>query len=388
MRRRDLLRGALAAAAGLGCRAAPRSTAATPAERLWRDIGQLLWLRVGAPPPPWLGDAVRAGDVGAALVYRSPFQAAALRDRHRALHELAPPDAPLLVCADQEGGRVRLAAPATEWPPMARLGELAARARRPSGAEAVAEQVGRAMGDELAALGFDVDFAPVLDVLVNPRNRVIGDRALAADPRVVALLGGALARGLAAAGILACGKHFPGHGRTDADSHLALPVVTATRAELDAVDLVPFRGVPGLPLVMTAHVAYEALDPGVPATLSRRVVTELLRGELGFAGVVVSDDLEMQAVAARHDPGEAAVLAVTAGCDALLVGRRTFPSSAAGLLRAGERSSALRERIAEAAARVRALKLRAANRRAPRPGLEVVGSEANRTLARLVATEE
>lgn len=214
-----------------------------------------------------------------------------------------------------------LRAPATVWPPMARLGALAARS--PTGAAAavpLAGEIGRAIGDELAALGFDMNFAPVLDVLANAKNRVIGDRAFAATADAVTPLGGAVARGLASAGILCCGKHFPGHGRTDADSHFTLPVVAASRAELDAVELAPFRAmVDRLPLIMTAHVAYLALDPGVPATLSPRVVQGLLRDTLGFRGVVVSDDLEMGAITRHLDVGEAAVRALLAGCDGLLM---------------------------------------------------------------------
>lgn len=184
----------------------------------------------------------------------------------------------------------------------------------------LARAAGRAMGRELAAAGFNCDFAPVLDVDSNPRNPVIGDRSFGSDPRVVASLGMAFARGLEEAGIVPCGKHFPGHGDTALDSHLALPEVGRSLRELRRVELAPFRRAiaAGLPMLMTAHVRYAALDPERPATLSRRILHELLRRELGFRGVLVSDDLSMHALDDAGSIGEAAVAAINAGCDLLL----------------------------------------------------------------------
>jgi len=198
------------------------------------------------------------------------------------------------------------------------MGE-AARALGPDGLRALGEDTGQ----RLAAVGFNLDFAPVLDVDTNPENPIIGARAFgqtAAAARDHAL---AFAAGLAAAGVLPCGKHFPGHGDTDVDSHLALPVLRHDRARLDAVELLPFRGAVAahLPLLMTAHIVYAALDPDLPATLSSRVVPELLRGELGYEGVVVSDDLEMRAIADRFAPEAIAAGAVAADLDLLLVCR-------------------------------------------------------------------
>jgi beta-N-acetylhexosaminidase len=176
------------------------------------------------------------------------------------------------------------------------------------------------MGRELRAVGIDLDFAPVLDVHTNPRNRVIGDRAFADDPARVARLGLALARGLARAGVLSCGKHFPGHGATAGDSHFVLPRVRGPRRTL-APGIAPFaRAARGaLPALMTAHVVYTALDPRRPATLSRAICHDLLRNKLGFRGLLFSDDLEMHAVAGRGRPGRTAVEALLAGCDMLLV---------------------------------------------------------------------
>ena len=196
-----------------------------------------------------------------------------------------------MVAIDHEGGRVlRLGEPFTQFPPAAVVG----RTRNPD----LAYRVGHAMGVELASVGIDLSFAPVLDVHSNPANPVIGDRAFGSDPALVSEMGIALMRGLHDGGVLSCGKHFPGHGDTEKDSHLELPVVRRSRAELEQTELVPFRAAiaAGVPMLMSAHVLYPALDPEHPATLSRAILTDLLRGELHFDGVVASDDLRH----ARH----------------------------------------------------------------------------------------
>ncbi|HWP35663.1 MAG TPA: beta-N-acetylhexosaminidase, partial [Thermodesulfobacteriota bacterium] len=221
---------------------------------------------------------------------------------------------PLLVAVDQEGGPVaRLSAPFTEFPGARALG-LAADER-------LAERVGRATAAELRAVGITVNLAPVVDVLTHPANPVMAGRTFGTDPALVARLGAALVRGLQAGGVAACAKHFPGHGDTDEDSHRTLPVVPHPLERLERVELPPFAAAvaAGVAMVMTAHVLYPALDPDRPATLSARVVEGLLRRRLGFDGVVVSDDLEMAAVAGRFGWEEAVVAAVEAGCDLLLI---------------------------------------------------------------------
>jgi beta-N-acetylhexosaminidase len=224
------------------------------------------------------------------------------------------PDLPLWVSVDQEGGRVaRLKAPFTEWPPMASLGR--------SGDVGLAERFARALAAELRAVGVSLDYAPVLDVHTNPRNPVIGDRALSDNPEEVARLGGAIIRAMQAEGMAACAKHFPGHGDTSADSHLELPLVEHPIERLREVELVPFKAAVEAQVasIMTAHVLLPALDEERPATFSKRIVSGLLRGELKFEGLILSDDLEMKAVADRYDVPAAAVLAVEAGCDGLLM---------------------------------------------------------------------
>src|SRR6058998_1380974 len=251
---------------------------------------------------------------GVILFKRNIRSAEQLRQLVAAIHATGA-GVPPLVALDHEGGRVdRLPHPPfTHFPPMALVGE--------TGDTGLAEAVGRAMGCELRAVGIDLDFAPVLDVWSNPRNRVIGDRAFGTTPRAVVRFALAFARGLARAGVLACGKHFPGHGATVGDSHFVLPRVRRTRRELAATDLFPFAraAAAGIPALMTAHVVVPALDPRRPATVSSRICRDLLRRRLRFRGVLFSDDLEMQAMAGRRRVGRAAVEALRAGCDMLLV---------------------------------------------------------------------
>ena len=207
----------------------------------------------------------------------------------------------------QEGGRVqRVKAPLTVWPAMARVAAV--------GDLAFTEAVGRAMGLEIAALGFNVDYAPVLDVHTNAANPIIGDRAFGSDARAAAAQALAFWRGLESAGVRGCGKHFPGHGDTATDSHLELPRVDADEARLRAVELAPFAAAAEarVPMLMTAHVVYPAID-GEPATMSKRWLGDIARGELGFRGVIVSDDLDMKAVHERWPSREVVRRSLAAG---------------------------------------------------------------------------
>ncbi len=221
---------------------------------------------------------------------------------------------PLLLAIDQEGGRVqRLREPWTVWPAIRRLGEL--------DSEDLVRRMAEAIASELSACGIALDFAPVVDVDTNPKNPIIGDRSFGSDPEHVGRLGAVFVGALQAKGVAACAKHFPGHGDTDMDSHLDLPMVEHSRSRLDAVELVPFRKAIAAKVaaIMTAHIVVRELDENVPATLSPHIVTTLLRGELGYQGVVVADDLEMKAVSANWPFSVSAVLAAQAGCDLLPV---------------------------------------------------------------------
>jgi beta-N-acetylhexosaminidase len=223
-------------------------------------------------------------------------------------------DAPVLI--DQEGGRVaRLRPP--HWraaPPARRFGALLARS------EALAVEATRLNATlialELSDLGITVDCAPVLDVPAPGAHDIVGDRAFSADPAEVIRLGRAMADGLVDGGVLPVIKHVPGHGRAHADSHLDLPVVDADRAALEAVDFAPFRALADLPCAMTAHVLYTALDPDRPATTSATVVAEVIRDWIGFDGLLISDDLSMNAL--EGSLGDRAAAALAAGCDIAL----------------------------------------------------------------------
>jgi beta-N-acetylhexosaminidase len=219
-------------------------------------------------------------------------------------------DAPVLI--DQEGGRVaRLRPPRwREYPAAARIGALG------DDAPAAAEIVSRLIAADLAALGVTVDCLPVLDLPVPGADSVIGDRAYATSPERVAALGRAACDGLLAGGVLPIIKHVPGHGRATVDSHFSCPVVTTPRDALEASDFAPFRALRDMPWAMTAHVVYTAIDDARPATLSPRVIGEIIRGFIGFDGVLLSDDLSMQALGGGL--GERAAGAIAAGCDVVL----------------------------------------------------------------------
>lgn len=236
------------------------------------------------------------------------------------------PEMPAWVSVDQEGGRVaRLKSPFTEWPPMATLGRC--------GDLALAERFARALATEMKAVGVTLDYAPVLDIHTNPKNPVIGDRALAENAEDVAKLGQAIIRVMQAEGVACCGKHFPGHGDTSSDSHLELPLVEHPPERLRDVELLPFRAAieVGVATIMTAHILMPALDENRPATLSKRIVTGMLRESLGYQGVILSDDLEMKAIARDYQVPAAAVLAIEAGCDGVLICSGDWEAQAAAL---------------------------------------------------------
>ena len=336
----------------------------------------------GTSLPDAFARALSEGRRGGAIVFKRNIagelaQVAALVG---AIHAAAG-EAPL-VGIDQEGGRVaRLGAPLLEVPPMRTVASW--------GDVAFAERIARAVGIELAAIGFTIDFAPVLDVNTRSDNPVIGDRAFGDDPDTCARFGAAWIRGLQSAGLLACGKHFPGHGDSSKDSHLDLPVVDRTSDDLGRIDLEPFRAAvaAGVASLMTAHVVYPALDPARPATLSRAACTHL-RDRLGFRAMLISDDLEMRAIAARWPIEDAAVEAIDAGCDALLVCSSDEKQERAleALTRRAEASAGFRARCEQARARVFDARRRATAR--PLDGAaiaRVVGGEQARHVAAEVA---
>jgi beta-N-acetylhexosaminidase len=230
----------------------------------------------------------------------------------RSLWQCASEEPPF-IAIDQEGGRVhRLPAPFTQFPAASAIG-----ARNDPN---LAYQLGHAVAVELAVTGINLNFAPVLDVNSNRQNPIIGDRSFGSDPNRVIAISSAWTRGLKEGGIIPCGKHFPGHGDTDQDSHFDLPVVDKPIEALMAADLPPFAHAcrNGIESLLTAHVRFTSLDPDRPATLSEPIVTGLLRHQLGYDGVIFSDDMEMKAISDNYGLEDAAVLAVRAGVDSLL----------------------------------------------------------------------
>jgi len=300
--------------------------------------------------------------VGGVMLFRpnieNPAQVAALVT---SLRKASPSGAPLVVSTDQEGGRVqRLRAPLTVWPDM---GSVAA-----AGDVQRTRAVGGALGGELAALGIGWNFAPVLDVHTNPQNPVIGNRAFGSRVETVTDHALAFWRGLHDANVLACGKHFPGHGDTHTDSHLELPSVAHGDTRLRSIELAPFAAAvrAGIEALMTAHVVYPAWDASLPATLSRRISHDILRVELGFAGMVVSDDLGMAAVADHHAVETLVVESLLAGVDHFLVREPLERQARAfdALVAAAEGKADVRARVEESARRVARFK---AGLRVPMP---------------------
>ncbi|SCL31086.1 beta-N-acetylhexosaminidase [Micromonospora pallida] len=343
---------------------------------------------VGTTPPPWVRRWLGEGLGSVVLFARNvvdPAQVAALTAALRAER----PD--VVVAIDEEGGDVTRI---ESGPGSSRPGNLALGAVDDV---ALTEEVARDLGAELAAAGVTLDYAPDADVNSNPDNPVIGVRAFGADPALVARHTAAWVRGLQAGGVAACAKHFPGHGDTRVDSHHDLPRITADRARLDANELVPFRAAiaAGVQAVMTGHLVVPALDPDLPATLSRRVLTDLLRDELGFHGVVVTDAVEMRAVAGTYGLVGATVRALAAGADAICVGGEHADEETARRLRDGIVAAVVagdlpEERLAEAAKRVGQLAAWTTTARAARPrytGGNGVGLAAARRAVRVTTDD-
>jgi beta-N-acetylhexosaminidase len=317
----------------------------------------------GIQPPDWLRRRLADGLGGVALFARNiaePVQVATLTAALRAEN----PD--VIVAIDEEAGDVtRLyARVGSPWPGNLALGVI----DDPDLTGRVAYQLGL----DLARAGITLNYAPDADVNSDANNPVIGARAFGADPGLVARHTAAWVRGLQRAGVAAAAKHFPGHGNTSVDSHLDVPVIKASRAELDAVELAPFRAAveAGVLAVMSAHLRVPALDPDLPATLSRRIMTELLRDELGFEGLIVTDGIEMRAISDRFGLERATVLAIAAGADAVCVGGDHADEATAVRLRDAITAAVLagelpEERLADAANRVAKLAAQTAHRARP-----------------------
>lgn len=344
-------------------------------------VGQLL---IGGFEGTEIGDQatrlVQEYQVGGLILYgRNIAGAGQLVTLTNGLKALNGDGIPLFLSIDQEGGGVDRMPPEVRRTPGAYcVGQ--------TGSVPAAQSYGDVLAAECAAFGLNLDFAPVLDVWSNPGNTVIGQRAFSADARTVAGLGPAAARRMMDQGVIPAVKHFPGHGDTAVDSHVGLPVVDKSPEELEETELIPFRaaiqsaGTDGqVPAVMVAHILLTQLDPERPASLSPAVVTGLLREELGFAGAVLTDDLTMGAVTQSYGLGEAAVLAVEAGCDILLVchGQDSVPAVRTALLEAVASGRITAERLDESVYRILRLKTEYAltNEPVSSPDLEALNAQ-------------
>lgn len=279
------------------------------------QIGQLFMIGFdGTTVSPELASFLKEYKPGGVILFSRNLESMAQTVELTQDLQRCSPHSPLLISIDQEGGRVsRLPKGFTIFPPCEVLG----RCRSSELAYAAAATTAK----ELRAVGINMNMSPVLDVNSNPANPVIGDRAFGTTPDVVSELGLATVGGLQDNRVVACGKHFPGHGDTTSDSHKELPIVSATRERLERIEFPPFRHAVtnGVATMMTAHVVYQALDENRPATLSQSIIGRLLREELHYDGVVLTDDLEMHAIIDHYGIGDATIQAIQAGCDMPLI---------------------------------------------------------------------
>ncbi|MCX7977742.1 MAG: beta-N-acetylhexosaminidase [Bdellovibrionaceae bacterium] len=256
-----------------------------------------------------------SNDIGGVVLFgRNLIEPRQVWELCESLRSLNPQlSAPLFIGIDMEGGRVhRLKPPFTQWPPLKRLGDI----DNPT----VSFHFAYGMALELRAIGINLDFAPCVDIFNNPANTVIGDRSIGNNPSLVERHASSLVRGYIKGGIVCCAKHFPGHGHTLADSHYELPIEDLDLKRLHSVELVPFKKVirSKTDLIMTSHILFRRIDPQYPVTLSSRFLQDLLRKELRFKGLIVSDDLDMKALVANFDRNQIPLLALQAGVDILL----------------------------------------------------------------------
>jgi beta-N-acetylhexosaminidase len=365
-----------------------RTATSRTSTTLEQAVGQqfLLTFEGKEAPPKQFLDLLRRYHIGGMVLFRHKNMGSLseLRGLTMALQNAAAESGqpPLLIAADQEGGQLIAVDQTTPFPGNMALGA--------TGSEKLANKVGRALGKELSAVGVNVDFAPVCDVNNNPLNPVIGTRSLGEDPKLVARLSAALVRGLQSSGVAATAKHFPGHGDTSSDSHRGAPVMMHNAKRIRSVELVPFRAAvnSGVRLVMTAHIVMPALNGGsneLPATLSHKILRDLLRRKMRFNGVIVSDALDMHAMEQGSGYVAETMAAVAAGIDLLLFNHdlaRVEPACC-NLAQAARRGLLSADEIHASARRIMALK-KWIKRQRQQP-LAVIGCKEHLQLAQEVA---
>ena len=352
---------------------------------LAQAIGQkLMWSFDGVKPSPRILRAIKKGQVGGVTIFR-PLNVAnpeQVRELNAALQKHARKHGQplLLIGADQEGGTLVTVPGTTCFP-----GNLALGATR---SPELARRVGHAIGLEMAALGFNVDYAPVCDVVVSQNNPVIGPRSFGGYPQVVAQLSAAMAMGFQMAGVVATPKHFPGFGNTSDDAHFGMPVSSHTLAQLHEIDLFSFKAVirAGAQMLMTSHIALPAVngDPRVPATLSASILQGLLRRDLDFDGVIISDAMDMRAIRQGKDFIIELIAATRAGVDMLLMTKFLDQSGAhRGLVHAAERELLSEQEVFASAQRIQKIKAWCAQQ--AQPSLDVINCAEHAALALEVA---
>ena len=352
----------------------------TLAERKrWAAQRLILGFEGVSPSADFKAFVAEAAPAGFILFARNIEEPAQVAELNRELASMVPEHAPALLSVDQEGGR-GLRVRDTPWPPMRWLGNI--------DDVQLTQQTAAAMGAELRAMGFNLDWAPCADVDSNPDNPVIGDRSFSRDPDVVSRHVMAFLNGLHQVGVMGSVKHFPGHGDTNLDSHLDLPVVDKDVGDLEHLELAPFKAAVqhGAELVMSAHVMFPALDESVPATMSSPILRGWLREKLGYSGVLVSDDMEMGAVRGRYPLEQQLDMATRASMDLFLMCKSLDLQVEAWetLIRLSEQDKRHDDLTADSLRRLAALREKYLIDPPAAPPLAVVGGRSNKDLASLL----
>ncbi len=354
-------------------------------------LGQLLFIGIrGKTLTQDDAEFIITNNIGGVILFarniESPEQVHALCTQIQAVRHKTRDKLPLFIGVDQEGGRVaRLKAPFTIWPPVKRIGDI--------DNSTLSFQFSHCLGSELNAVGINLDYAPCIDVFTNPKNVVIGDRAISSDPNMVAKHASALVRGLLKSDVIACVKHFPGHGNTLLDSHEALPIEDSDLKRLEEVELQPFKKSfrSRVELCMMSHILYPKIDPNFPASLSEIMIQKVLKDICRYRGLVITDDLGMKALTNKFTTEEIAIQALKAGNDILLYCNEPDAPMRAmdALVDAAANGPLNRDSIEVGYKRILQFKLDKIKNPDPMPfvdALEIIGSEHHKKVAQAIAT--